>query len=362
MVYLDYNATAPYSPSVVEFIRSELVDCWANPSSEYALGLAGAEVIKSAREKLGETLGVSPKGLIFTSGATESINTVLSFDNLSNHGIKRIISSPLEHSATLDQLKYLAKHGIEIVWIKNDSEGQLDLDSVSQLVQNHSLVTILHANNEIGTIHPIKEITQIVHDKGGLIHIDAVQALGKIPVDLDDLDVDFASFSGHKIGSMKGIGALFVKALKKFSPLLRGGGQERGYRPGTLNAAAIKSFALALKDIDLDKMKALEDLRNSFEIEVRSKLGAQVNGGGAPRLPNTSNIFLEGRSSRDVLMKLSKEKIYVSVGSACSSGSFEPSHVIRGLGFSNERGFSSLRISMGYEIERAHLNGLIGLL
>jgi cysteine desulfurase len=359
MIYLDHNATTPPSPSVKAFIQGDMVNYWANPSSEYILGNFLADEIKKSRSLLADFLGVSTKGLIFTSGATESINTVLSIDNLKAHGISKILSSPLEHHATLDRLKYLAKNGIDVVWIPNNEQGSLDLNFIENNVRPDTLVSILYANNEIGTIHPIGEIAALTHQLSGYIHIDAVQALGKIKFDLDQLDVDFASFSGHKIGALKGVGAIYVKDIKSFPPLLHGGGQERGFRPGTLNAAAIKSFGLAIGDVCFQKMSQVEELRNYFESEILKNSKVQINGIDTLRLPNTSNIYLGGRSSREVLMELSRKEIYVSTGSACSAGSFEPSHVIKGLGFNSERGLGSLRISLSSSVDKKEIEKLI---
>jgi cysteine desulfurase len=248
MIYLDHNATTFYSPSVRKFVQDEMLDLWANPSSEHALGAELSDKIKLMRADIGESLGCSAKGLVFTSGATESINTVLSLDNLENLGVKRIVSSPMEHHATLDRLKHLSKKGFEIEFLRNDENGILDLEGLDKLlsVGTKTLVTLLFANNETGAINPIKEIGSIVRKYDHLFHVDGVQALGKIKFSLEDLDVDFMSFSGHKIGAFKGIGLLYAADIKSLSPLLHGGGQERGYRPGTINFPSIKSFHLAI--------------------------------------------------------------------------------------------------------------------
>lgn len=346
MIYLDHNATTPPSPKVREFIKNELADFWANASSEHALGAQLSDTIKQDRQIIADNLGVSTKGIVFTSGATESINSVLSDSNLEAHKITKIISSPLEHHATLDRLKYLAKRGFEVLMIPNDGNGQLDLEFLKTHATTNTLVTLLSANNEIGTINPIKEIAEISHQKGALIHVDAVQAWGKINFNLEDWDVDFASFSGHKIGALKGVGVLYAQNIKSYLPLLHGGGQERGYRPGTLNAAGIHSLALAVQDIDLDKMNEIEKLRDYMEEEILKIPGCLINAREGKRLPNTSSIYAGGRSSREILFELSRQGIYVSTGSACSSGSFEPSHVLKGITNDLSRMNGTIRVSL----------------
>lgn len=364
MIYLDHNATTFYSPSVRKFVQEQMVDLWANPSSEHALGSALGDEIKLIRAEIAEFLDCSSKGLIFTSGATESINTVLSPDNLRSLGVKNIISSKMEHHATLDRLKYLEKHGFKVHFLNNDENGNLDLFQLDRLLASgsKSLVSLLFANNETGVINPIRKISEIVRKNGQLINIDGVQALGKINFSLDDLDVDFMSFSGHKIGAFKGIGLLYSADIKSLSPLFHGGGQERGYRPGTLNYPGIKSLQLALRDLkswDLEKMRGLKSfLETKLEEDIKGMIVCK----SSERLPNTSSIFFEGRNNRELLNQLSRNQIYVSTGSACSSGSFEPSHVIRALGKSNKFANSCLRISFGNQTIKEELNKFVSQL
>ena len=348
MIYLDYNATAPYSPSVKDYISNSMVNDWANPSSEHDAGYSLSTQIKSSRGKIAEFLDVSSKSLVFTSSATESINTILSLDNLKHNNITTIISSKLEHHATLDRLDYLSKSGIQILYIKNDKQGNLNLEQLEVLLSEtkNTLISLLFVNNEIGVINPIQEISKIARKHDSLIHVDGVQALGKVDFNLDALDVDFASFSGHKIGAMKGIGLTYAQDINSLTPLMHGGGQERGYRPSTLNFSAIKSFELAVNDIDFSHNDEIKALRDSLETQLLN-LGFTVNCSEGQRVYNTSNIYLKGEDARAMLLRLSRQNIMVSTGSACSSGSYEPSHVLTELGFDKEYASSCLRVSLG---------------
>lgn len=353
MIYLDYNATAPYSPRVEEYIKNQMVNDWANPSSEHDAGYILSNKIKADRQEIADFLGVSTRTLFFTSGATESTNTVLSIENLKRNNVKTLVSSKLEHHATLHCLEHLEKNGFKVLYISNDSNGKLNLDELETILkeEENCLVTLLFVNNEIGTINDISTISKLSRQHGSLIHIDAVQALGKHKFDLYDLDVDYASLSGHKIGAMKGIGLLYAEEPKKIAPLIHGGGQESALRPGTYNFPAIHSFRLAVEDIDFTKNQEIERLRDEFEkLILESIPGSSVNASDHPRVGNTSNIFLgDGIESRAVLLQLSRKKIYVSTGSACTAGAVEPSHVIQALGFGKERAAASLRFSFGDE-------------
>jgi cysteine desulfurase len=356
MIYLDYNATSPYSPGVKQFIQGEMVEKWMNPSSEYIEGAELANEISAVRAEIAEYLDCSTRGLIFTSGATESINTVLSVGHLERLGVRRIVSSRMEHQATLDRLKHLEERGIEVQFIDNDGNGLLNLGHLEHLLAGEkSLVSLLFANNETGVINPVKEICELVHSKGHLVHIDAVQALGKIRFSLSDLDVDFASFSGHKIGSLKGVGLLYVQNIKTFAPLLHGGGQERGFRPGTMNFAAIKSLGLAVADTSKNDPAQLEELRGYLEHLLKKIPGVIINCESSPRLCNTVSIRLKQHNASEVLQQLTRQGIRVSTGSACSSGSFEPSHVMKALGLSKTDAQSCLRVSMGFLNSRSEI-------
>ena len=344
MIYFDFNSTAPYSEKVAKYLRNEMDKDWLNASSEYQPSFELSSRIKSSRQIIADYLNCSTAKLIFNSGATESINTVLSAQNLSN--FKSIITSKLEHHATLESCN---ANNFPVHFVDNDSFGNINLQNLEELCANNrkSLVSLLFVNNETGVISPVDKIVEIAHKYECKVHIDAVQGLGKLEIDLEGLEVDFASFSGHKIGSLKGIGLLYVKNPNEFVPLIIGGGQERKLRAGTYNFAGIQSLSLAVQDISIDENDRIGELRESFErsfLEIDRNY--RINGLDAPRVHNTSSIYLGGRPSHEALMQLSSKGILTSTGSACNSGSFKPSHVITSME-SKEIAQSTLRISFG---------------
>ena len=365
MIYLDYNSTAPYSSKVVHYLQNGVLNDWHNASSEHDLGHLLSGRIKNDRWAIADFLDCSTGKLFFTSGATESINSVLSSDNINSHGIQGVITSPLEHYATLACCNNLKEKGLEILHVKHDQFGNINLDDLESLCKKNKkfLVSLLFVNNETGVISPVKNIVKITHKYNSLVHIDAVQALGKYKFSLDDLDADFASFSGHKIGSFKGIGLIYINQFKKFKPFILGGGQERNIRAGTYNFSAIHSLKLAIEDIDFKKNKSIQALRDIFEkkfLEIDKSF--KINGINAPRVSNTSNIYLGGQESREVMLKLAARGISISTGSACSSGSVKPSHVISSMGGGNQVAISSLRVSIGTKTSNDELNLLINTL
>lgn len=347
MIYFDNNATLEYSPIVKHFIQNEMLEKWANPSSEYEIGRLLADEIQLIRRDIAEFLSISSKEVVFTSGATESINSVLSLENLKLQGISRVVTSHLEHHATLDRVKFLEKNGIKVQFVSNDEEGNLNIEEITDLVTSSekTIFSFLFVNNEIGTINDIELISKIIEQTNHQLHIDASQALGKLKFDLSKIEYNYVSFSGHKIGSLKGIGLLIIKDIKNFQPLLHGGGQERGLRPGTINFSVIKTLKLAIDDTEKWNLKHIQELRDYFEKKVIEISGIKINATKSSRVCNTSNIYCGGTNSREVVMQLSRLGMYVSTGSACSSGSFEPSHVITALGKSKDYANSCMRVS-----------------
>ena len=334
MVYLDYNATAPYSPKVRDYMRGEMAEDWANPSSGYDLGRRLFGKIREDRGVIADFLDCSTKNLFFTSGATESINSALSWENIKRLGVENIITSPLEHSATLAACDLLEKNGLGVFHVQHDGFGNVDLVFFENLCRERerSMVSILYVNNETGLYSPVKEMVGMAKKYGHVVHVDAVQALGKLAFSLDEIGADFVSFSGHKIGALKGIGLLYVENSDIYSPLIRGGEQERGRRGGTYNFAGIHSLRLAVEDIDFQKNGFVEKLRDGFEADfLKIDKGFEVNGFDAPRVFNTSNIHIPGFCSREIILRLAAEGIFVSTGSACRSGSVGPSHVIASI-------------------------------
>ena len=361
LIYFDHNSTAPYSPSVRRYLEHGILENWYNPSSIYFQAQILFQKIRGCRKFIADYLNCSPKHLFFTSGGTESINTILSPKTLRLNQVSSFITSHLEHHATIKKIDHLFDYqNIRSYWVSNNEQGKIDLGHLEKLCSKHpqSLLSFLSANNETGVITDITAISKIARKYNCLVHVDAVQSLGKMPVDLEKWDVDFASFSGHKIGAMRGIGLLYAK--KPFAPLMYGGEQERGLRPGTYNYPAIQSFKLAVQDIDLNKQKYVRKLRDYFENQLAPFIKYQagdfdllkestqhftkydwkeesfpfkINCKKANRLPNTSNIYCGmGISNQAVLLNLAQKGIHVSAGSACNAGSPEPSHVITALG------------------------------
>ena len=366
-MYFDHNSTTPYSPSVKKYLQQGVLEDWYNPSSVYPQSQALHQNIRECRRFIADYLNCSSKYLLFTGSGTESINTVLSLETLKLNQLSNIITSHLEHHATLKKIDYLShcnykhpelKQQIKSFKVNNNTQGEIDFNELEKLCSKYpkSLISLLSANNETGVITDIQKVSSIARKYNCLVHVDATQSLGKTLVDLEKWGVDFASFSGHKIGSMKGIGLLYAK--KPFAPLMYGGGHEKSLRPGTYNYSAIQSIKLAVQDIDLTKQQDVKKLRDylenhllhpssykekNFELDTQKTIKNEkkpvppltpfkINCKKANRLPNTSNIYCGGVSSQSILLNLSRKGICISSGSACNSGSPEPSHVISALG------------------------------
>jgi len=385
LIYLDHNSTVPYSPSVRKYLEKGILEDWHNSSAIYSKAQVLHQKIRESRNFIADYLNCSPKHLFFTSGGTESINTVLSLETLKCNKLSTFITSHLEHHATIKRIDYLSSYqNIQLHLVCNNEQGEIQLDDLEEICSKnpYSLLSFLSANNETGVITDIQAISKIARKYNCLVHVDAVQSLGKMSVDLEKWDVDFASFSGHKIGAMKGVGLFYAR--KAFAPLMYGGGQERGFRPGTYNYPAIQSFKLAVQDIDLDKQEYVRNLRDYFEnvllgnIEVNSQEITKLNEGKTlfsvfkvncqktSRLPNTSNIYCAGISNQVVLLHLVKKGIYVSIGSACNTGSPEPSHVITMLnieGYLNKKyARSCIRVSLSPSNTKQEIDYLISSL
>lgn len=358
-IYLDYNATTPMSPEVLDFYKEQL-ELYANASSLHEDGRRAKKEIEIARKNVADLVNVLPEEIIFTSGGSESNNTV--FNTMINLGKKLgknlIITTEIEHPCVLEASKCLADFGMEVVYLPVDEYGLVKEDEYkAALERNPLLVSVMTANNEIGTVQDIKKLAKLAHEKGALFHTDAVQAAGKIPVDLKDWDVDYATFSGHKIYGPKGVGALFVKTGCKIEPLIRGGHQEKGFRAGTYNAPSIAAYGkaaeLAKADIEhyTTHTKALrEKLKNGLLEKIPN---IKVNGHPENVLPNTLDISFPGAEGEAILLHLDLLGVDVSTGSACASGSLEPSHVLMATGLGPELAHGSIRFSFGkYNTEK----------
>ena len=347
---MDNNATTRIAPEVLESMLPWLGDKgYGNPSSAYGLGRAAAAALEAARGQVAALAGGREEEILFTSCGTESLNTAVQSALALDPDKRHIVTTTVEHSATIKLCEHLAQRGYEITWLPVDQSGLLDLDQLEAAIRpDTALVTLLWANNETGVLFPIHEIAAIVQKKKGLLHVDAVQAFGKLPLSLDDAGIHFLSISGHKVHAPKGVGALHVNRRVKFTPLLRGS-QEGGRRGGTQNLASIVGFGKAaeLAAAHLGSRQVME-WRDAFEDHVLASVpGSEVNGNREHRLPNTTNISFEGIESESALLLLDQDGLCCSAGSACTSGSVHPSHVLKAMGFSNERARASLRFSFG---------------
>ena len=352
-VYLDHNATTPIAPEVLEAMLPFLTEKWGNPSSMHHFGGEIKKDIDEAREKVAALIGAEhPSEIIFTSGGSEADNLALRGGIEAMGGFPHLITSRVEHAAVLGPAHYLEDRGFRLSTIEVDSGGNLQLEQLRAAVTSakSSLVSIMWANNETGVISPIAEIADIVKSVGGLFHTDAVQIVGKQPISVKDLPIDMLSLSGHKIHAPKGVGALYVRRGTKILPQILGGHQERGRRAGTENVAGIVALGVACELAQKQMKEAAEHerrLRDRLEKGVLETCpGARVNGDPATRLPNTTNISFEYVEGEAILLMLDDAGICASTGSACASGSLEPSHVLRAMDVPRTALHGSLRFSL----------------
>jgi cysteine desulfurase len=352
MIYLDNNATTAIDPEVLDAMLPYLKEQYGNPSSAYSIAKKVARAIDQARERVAALLHCEPAEIIFTSCGTESDNSAIQSALLIDRDRKHIVTSKVEHSAVLKHAETLARRGYEITWIEVDENGLLDLSALEQAIRpDTAVVSLMWANNETGVLFPIEEIAAICQRKQTIFHTDAVQAVGKIPIDLQPGVIKFLSLSGHKLHAPKGVGVLYANRRTRFNPFLIGGSQEEKRRGGTHNTASIvalgKAAELAAAHLS-EETKRVKFLRDRFEDEVTSRIsGIQINGDRQHRLPNTANIAIEGADSEGLLILLDHKGVCCSAGSACTAGSLEPSHVLKAMGFSTERARGSLRFSFG---------------
>lgn len=355
-VYLDNNATTRTDPAVVEAMLPYFTEQFGNPSSAHEFGSEVGVALKAARQKLQALLGTQyDHEVIFTSGGTESDNAALLSALATQEGRDEIITTSVEHPAILTLVAYLEKtRGIKVHIIGVDAQGRLDIEAFkAALGPKTAIASVMWANNETGTIFPVAELAKLAHAAGALFHTDAVQAVGKIPIDLKSTEIDMLSLSGHKLHGPKGIGALYVRKGVKFKPLVQGGHQERGRRGGTENAPAIvglgKAAELALAHME-DEQTRVRALRDRLEQGVVQQIGqCLVNGDIDNRLPNTSNIAFELLDGEAILLNMNRAGIAASSGSACTSGSTEPSHVLRAMNLPAKALHGVVRLSLSRE-------------
>jgi cysteine desulfurase len=359
-VYLDWNATAPLRPEAREAMASAFELC-GNPSSVHAEGRQARRLLEDARATIARALGVPPRSVIFTSGGTEA-NVLALLPGLrrgASPPVERLVVSAVEHASVLAGGSF-APETVEAIPVS--SSGLIDLSRLRQLLDGRppTLVSLMLANNETGAIQPVAQAAEIVHEKGGLLHVDAVQAFGKIPFNINELNADLVSVSAHKIGGPKGTGALVLaEGVSDLEPLLRGGGQELGRRAGTENVAGIAGFGAAakaaLKALEADAVR-LKGLQDRLESGLRQSPGAIIFSEAVARLPNTTLFTVPGLRAETAVIGFDLAGIAVSSGSACSSGKVQPSHVLQAMGFGPDLAQGAVRLSLGWSTEDADID------
>ncbi|MHC4726869.1 MAG: cysteine desulfurase NifS [Planctomycetota bacterium] len=350
-IYFDNNATTQVAEEVLEEIQPLFCELYGNPSSMHTFGGQMGRRIAQAREQVAGLLGCEPSEIVFTSGGTESDNTAIKGTLAALPNRRKIITSRIEHPAVLTVCRELENQGYTVIELGVDKYGQLDLEQLAeQLDEYTALVTIMYANNETGVIFPIDKISRMAADKGVVFHSDAVQAVGKIPLNLSKSNIDLLSLSGHKLHGPKGVGVLYVRKGTRLAPYMLGGHQEAGRRAGTENVPGIvglgRACELAAENIEQENSK-VKNLRDKLECAILEKcIDARLNGDKENRLPNTANISFEYIEGEAILLMLDKYGICASSGSACTSGSLEPSHVLRAMGVPFTAAHGSIRFSL----------------
>ncbi len=372
-VYLDHNATTPLHPEVKKAMDA-VMDVFGNPSSLHGPGRQAKKLVEEAREQVASLIGAAAPEIIFVGSGSEANNTVLSIlgcpskECTFHRKMRRdIITTRIEHPCILETSRCLGDRGVQIGYLDVDRAGKIDVSQLKERLDGKvGLVSVMMANNEIGVIQDIKTIAAIVHQKGALFHTDAVQAVGKIPVNVKDLDVDFLTLSAHKIYGPKGVGALYVKQGTPFCPLIRGGHQERGRRAGTENTLGIVGLGRAVqmraREME-EEEKRLQVLKSVLKRGIEEKIpDVEFNGHPADCLAGTLNVSFTGAEGEAILLYLDLEGIAVSTGSACASGSPDPSHVLLATGVPLERAHGSIRISLGRENTREDVEYVLEVL
>ncbi|MBR3393527.1 MAG: cysteine desulfurase [Firmicutes bacterium] len=365
MIYADNAATTKMSDAAISAMVSLMQKTWGNPSSLYSVGQTAKEALEQAREDVAAVIGASPREIIFTSGGSEADNqAILSAAQLGKkQGKMHIISSAFEHHAVLYTLEKLEKEGFEVTLLDVHSDGLIVPEEVEAAIREDTcLVTIMYANNEIGTIQPIRKIGAICRKKGVLFHTDAVQAIGHIPVNVVDDNIDLLSSSAHKFHGPKGVGFLYVKKGVRISNLIEGGAQEGGKRAGTENVPGIVAMATALKEINAkmeENAKHLIEMRDKLICGLYEIPHAALNGDAVQRLPGNVNFCFEGIEGESLLLLLDDKGIQASSGSACTSGSLDPSHVLLAIGRVHDVAHGSLRLSIGEDITEEEVQYII---
>lgn len=366
MIYLDNAATTKVNKKVLESMMPYFSEIYCNPSAAYSFATKGRIAIEEARNHAAKLIGASDMEIYFTSGGSESDNWAIKAvaESFSDKG-KHIITTKIEHHAVLHTCEYLERHGFDITYLNVDSDGKVRLDELNKSIREDTiLISVMTANNEIGTIQPVAEIGKIAHEKGILFHTDAVQAYGHIPINVDEMNIDLLSASGHKFNGPKGVGIMYIRKGVKIRSFIHGGSQERGRRAGTYNVPGIAGLGTAAKLAMENMAKRAEkekELRDYFIDRISAEIPYTVlNGHREDRLPNNINFcfrFVEGES---VLIMLDQVGICASSGSACTSGAIDPSHVLRAIGLSDEMAHESLRLTLSYENTKEEIDTVVG--
>ena len=366
MIYLDNAATTKVNKKVLESMMPYFSEIYCNPSAAYSFATKGRIAIEEARNYAAKLIGASDMEIYFTSGGSESDNWAIKAvaESFSDKG-KHIITTKIEHHAVLHTCEYLERHGFDITYLNVDSDGKVRLDELKKSIREDTiLISVMTANNEIGTIQPVAEIGKIAHEKGILFHTDAVQAYGHIPINVDEMNIDLLSASGHKFNGPKGVGIMYIRKGVKIRSFIHGGSQERGRRAGTYNVPGIAGLGTAAK-LAMENMAKRAEKEKELSDYFIDRISAEIpytvlNGHREDRLPNNINFcfrFVEGES---VLIMLDQAGICASSGSACTSGAIDPSHVLRAIGLSDEMAHESLRLTLSYENTKEEIDTVVG--
>jgi cysteine desulfurase len=368
-LYLDHNATTPVAPAVADAVARTLGEEFGNPSSVHHFGQRAKAALDEARSAVALLIGAEPSEVVFTSGGTESDNLALrgAAEALEPKGRRHLVASAIEHEAVLKTVKALARRGWSATLVPVGASGIVEVEALeAAITPQTAIVSVMHANNEIGTVQPVAALAAVARRHGALMHTDAVQSAGKIPVRAGDLGVDLLTLSAHKFSGPKGAGALWIRRGTTLTAILTGGRQERNRRAGTENVPALVGFGVAARlaretlEADAARVGALRDRLEAGVLAAVS--GTAVNGAREPRVPNTTNISFEGVEAESLLIALDLEGIAVSTGSACSSGTLEPSHVLRAMGLSPHRAQSSIRFSLGATTTASEIDRVLDVL
>ncbi len=351
LIYLDNNATTRVDPEVVDAMLPWLREEYGNPSSAYRMGQRAKDAVERARAQVAELVGCEPREILFTSCGTESTNAALLSAVARDPDCTHMVTSAVEHSATVKLCEHLTRRGYEVTWLPVGEDGTLDVERLEKSIRpDTAVVSLLWANNETGVLFPVEQVAEICRTERVLFHCDAVQAVGKIPIRLGDAGIHFASISGHKLHCPKGVGALYVNRKVRFTPMLRGS-QEEARRGGTQNVASIVAMGVAAEIAGrelADEQTRVRAMRDRFEQTILAEVeGVEVNGDRDERLPNTTSLAFDGIEAEGALMLLDEAGVCCSAGSACTTGSVTPSHVLKAMGASDRRARASLRFSFG---------------